>query len=272
MSATRHIQQIISARPATDGDGVSIMRTATNALDPFLMIDELYSDQPLVNGFPSHPHRGMETLTYIREGGFEHRDHMGNRGEIGPNSAQWMSAGRGVIHSELPLAGHSGLHGFQLWINLPAAQKMKAPDYQQVDSVPELTLDGIRLRAIAGQWQFGEQVLASDLSKLAAQARVLCVELPADGAVDIAVANDETALLYLFAGELAENALRPQQLAITSPGELLALRASHQGAKLLVLAGQPIREPVVQYGPFVMNTREQIDQALADYRSGQLAS
>lgn len=270
MQATRQISQVLRAKPATDGDGVSILRTASNLFDPFLMIDEIYSDQPLVNGFPSHPHRGMETLTYMREGGFEHQDHMGNRGQIGANSAQWMSAGRGVMHSELPLAGNTGLHGFQLWINLPAAQKMQAPDYQQLDAVPDITVGGVLLRAVAGSWQFGEAQLHSGLERIAAKARVLCAELPAGSAIDITVDPSEAVALYLFDGALANHALVPHSSGITGAGDTVALIAGEQGAKVLVIAGQPIKEPIVQYGPFVMNTREEIDQALADYRNGTL--
>lgn len=271
MNTIRQIDTLFHPHATTDGDGVSIMRTATARLDPFLMLDELHSSTPLVNGFPSHPHRGIETLTYMRQGGFEHRDHMGNHGIVGANSAQWLSAARGVIHSEMPVASDDGLHGFQLWINLPAARKMQAPAYRQVDGLPQYQLRDGLISAVAGEWQIGKQILTSPLNELAAQARVLCVELHARAMVDIAVDDAETVLLYPFAGELANPTLAQRVLADTTPGNVLALRAGNQGVKLLVLAGVPIGEPVVQYGPFVMNSREEIDQALRNYRDGTLA-
>lgn len=271
MSSQRLISQRYAARPAMDGDGVNILRTANNALDPFLMLDELHSEQALVNGFPPHPHRGIETLTYMRAGGFEHRDHMGNREVIGPNSAQWMSAGRGVIHSEMPVATEAGLHGFQMWINLPAAQKLQPPSYQQADDIPSIQFSGGTATAIAGSWNVGDQSLTSELQQLSASARVLCVELNAQGSVDITVDQQETVLLYVFDGELTSPALAKHIVAATTAGSVLSLQAGASGAKLLVLAGMPIGEPIAQYGPFVMNTREEIDQALADYRNGTLA-
>ncbi len=206
----RTVREIRAAHASRDGDGVAIQRIAGMqhaAMDPILMIDELRSEHraDFAGGFPPHPHRGMQTLTYMKRGGIIHEDNQGNRGEIRGGGAQWMSAGRGIVHSEMPTQDTTGLHGFQLWVNLPRAQKMSAPRYRDVpwQALAHIDGTGFRATAIAGEWQLQ----------------------PAAG-----------------------------------------------GANVLLLRGEPLGEPVAQYGPFVMNTPEEIEQAIADYQSGNFGA
>ena len=277
---TRRIDKILDSRPTSDGDGVKIRRTLglhRHDLDTFLMIDEIRADDAAdyVGGFPPHPHRGIETFTLMFEGGFEHRDHLGHREALRDGGAQWMSTGRGVIHSEMPLLEQGRLHGFQLWVNLPAAQKMKAPEYAQADAaalpVRELP-GGVRAKVFGGRWQLEGEEVASPLGRLAAGARVLELRLPAAGEWRLPTPAEESVLVYVIDGALAgEQAVQAGQTAIFGAGDALALRAGAAGARLLVLAGRPLGEPIAHYGPFVMNTEEEIRQAIADYRAGTLA-
>ncbi|HQQ62944.1 MAG TPA: pirin family protein [Pseudomonadales bacterium] len=278
--STRHVRQILNSRASTDGDGVRIQRTLGEHrydMDPFLMLDEIRSadSADYVGGFPPHPHRGIETLTYMLAGGFVHEDNMGNREELRDGGAQWMSAGRGVIHSELPLIHEGLLHGFQLWINLPAAQKMQPAAYKQAtrDALPSVTLDnGTVLRAFGGSWEIAGKKLVSPLDNFSANARTLDVSLPADTALQIPVVKDDTVLVYVFEGSLQteRGETKKQHLLRYSSGEKLALAAGSEGARVLVLTGTPLGEPIVQYGPFVMNTEAEIRQAVEDYRNNRL--
>ena len=273
----RQIRQILPGRPASDGDGVRILRTLgqhRHDLDPFLMIDEIRSDDAAdyIGGFPPHPHRGIETFTLMLEGGFEHRDHLGHTAALRDGGAQWMSTGRGVIHSEMPLTREGRLHGFQLWVNLPAAQKMKAPEYAQAEAgeLPVATLPGgIIAKAFGGRWTLAGQALASPLDRLAAGARVLELRMPAGSELLLELPPRDAALVRVIDGRLdAGLELQAGQTATFGHGEQLRLRASEAGAHLLLLAGTPLGEPIAHYGPFVMNTEEEIRQAIADYRSG----
>ena len=277
---TRRIDKILDSRPTSDGDGVKIRRTLglhRHDLDPFLMIDEIRADEAAdyMGGFPPHPHRGIETFTLMFEGGFEHRDHLGHQEALRDGGAQWMSTGRGVIHSEMPLAQEGRLHGFQLWVNLPAAQKMKAPEYAQADAaaLPQRELPGgARAKVFGGRWQLEGEEVASPLDRLAAGARVLELALPAGSAATLPVPVGESALVYVIDGALAgEQPVQAGQTAIFGAGDALALHAGQAGARLLVLAGRPLGEPIAHYGPFVMNTEDEIRQAIADYRAGTLA-
>lgn len=273
----RTLQTIIPSHASSDGDGVKIRRIALfdkPVADPFLMLDELGSDNPddYIGGFPPHPHRGMETLTYLRFGALEHRDHLGNRGEIRSGGAQWMSAGRGIIHSEMPSREMSRLHGFQLWINLPAKHKMDAPKYRDVpaDEIAECTLDnGINAKAIAGSWQLNSQELQGPLQDLAAQARYLDLYLPAGSEVTIPIDAGHNALAYVYEGQLETSPAAPEKslLVFNQTGDTLQLQAKSD-TQLLLLTGKAIKEPVAHYGPFVMNTREEIEQAIQDYNNG----
>lgn len=275
----RDITQIIAGQPSVDGDGVrihrvSLMRQA--ATDPFLLLDELRSDDrtDFIGGFPPHPHRGIETLTVMRKGGLIHEDHLGNRGEIRAGGAQWMSAGRGIIHGEMPTLDTDGLHGFQLWINLPAAQKMKAPDYRDVadSEIPVIGAVGWRARIIGGDWQFGGLSGSGPLQTLAAQAAIAELELSPEASVEFTVPDDHTLSLYVFDGALVTpQAVGRGQLAATGEGDRMVLGAGNTGARILLLRGRPLREPIANYGPFVMNTKSEIDQAIQDYKQGRLA-
>jgi redox-sensitive bicupin YhaK (pirin superfamily) len=276
----RHIREIRRAHPSRDGDGVAIQRIAGMqhaGMDPILMIDELRSErrQDFIGGFPPHPHRGMQTLTYLLAGGIIHEDNQGNRGEIRGGGAQWMSAGRGIIHSEMPTVDSRGLHGFQLWVNLPRAEKMSAPRYRDVPATELATLEAgsFRATAIAGHWDLDGQALQGPLTELAAQASVLDLVLAPGGAVTLRAPATESVMGYVYEGGVrqGDTLTGPQHLLVTGPGDRWTLAAGADGLRLLVLRGEPLREPVAQYGPFVMNTAQEIEQAIRDYRNGQFA-
>lgn len=274
----RQVQQILPSRSTSDGDGVRIQRTLgqhRHDMDPFLMLDEIRSvdSADYVGGFPPHPHRGIETLTYMLAGGFVHEDNMGHREELRDGGAQWMSSGRGVIHSELPLIHEGLLHGFQLWINLPAAQKMREPAYKQAtrEELPEATLDnGTVLRSFGGTWEIAGKTLVSPLNNFSANARALDINLPANTALQIAVPHDDTVLAYVFDGTLVtENKnIERQNVVRYGSGSTVELQAGNKGARCLLLTGTPLGEPIAQHGPFVMNTEAEIQQAIEDYRAG----
>jgi redox-sensitive bicupin YhaK (pirin superfamily) len=281
--ANRQIQQILPSRSTSDGDGVRIQRTLgqhRHDMDPFLMLDEIRSvdSADYVGGFPPHPHRGIETLTYMLAGGFVHEDNMGHRKELRDGGAQWMSSGRGVIHSELPLIHEGLLHGFQLWINLPAAQKMREPAYKQAtrEELPQVVLDnGTVLRSFGGTWEVAGKTLVSPLNNFSANARALDVNLPANTALQIAVPHDDTVLAYVFEGSLITESkntetqnIERQNVVRYGSGSTVELQAGKNGARCLLLTGTPLGEPIAQHGPFVMNTEAEIQQAIEDYRAG----
>ena len=277
----REIQQILPARSSRDGDGVRIQRVVgqrQHDLDPFLMVDEIRSDDQAdyVGGFPAHPHRGIETLTYMLSGGFVHQDNFGHRAELRNGGAQWMSTGSGIIHSEMPLIHEGLLHGFQLWINLPAVQKMKAPEYRQAtaEELPAVALrNGGSARVFGGSWLLEGTTVSSPLASMAAAARTLDLQLPAGTQLTLDLPTADTLLAYVYDGSLAAGLLIQQgQLARFSQGEQVTLTAGKQGVRLLLLAGTPLGEPIVQHGPFVMNTEAEIHQAIADYRNGTLTT
>jgi quercetin 2,3-dioxygenase len=270
----RALEQVISAQPAQDGDGVKIHRLAGRrlhqALNPFLMIDEINSDDAAdyIGGFPEHPHRGFETITYMKAGRMRHRDHMGNKGVIGAGDVQWMTAGAGVLHSEMPEQDQGLLHGFQIWLNLPAAEKMKPAAYQELASaaITELSLPkGGMLRVIAGNITVDQQLLQGPLAQASTQPVLLDLQLAANESVDLSFNADNPAQVYVYRG--ATDLITKQQLGIYGKGNNLRLKTGVSGAELLVLSGRPIREPLVQYGPFVMNTAGEIERALQDFQS-----
>ncbi|MEM8561966.1 MAG: pirin family protein [Pseudomonadota bacterium] len=278
----RHIQEVRAAHPSQDGDGVAIHRVAGMrhaAMDPILMIDELRSQNrtDFGGGFPAHPHRGMQTLTYLKQGGIIHEDNLGNRGEIRGGGAQWMSAGRGIIHSEMPTSDTDGLHGFQLWVNLARRDKMSAPQYRDM-SMQELTHakgNGWQATAIAGSWHIaitgddGES-LRGPLNELAQRASILDLSLQPDTVVELRVPDSESVLGYIYDGSVlhAGSDIGFQRLLVTGRGDTWRLQAGTQGASLLVMRGEPLAEPVAHYGPFVMNTPAEIEQALREYQAG----
>lgn len=283
MNATsaRRVTRVIPGQPASDGAGVKLLRslgaTPGLRLDPFLMLDEFYSDDPAdyLAGFPPHPHRGFETITYMLDGHMRHRDHLGNTGDLGPGGVQWMTAGRGIIHEEMPQQTHGRMRGFQLWLNLPAAQKMQPARYRDLapDTIPEVdSADGVRVRVIAGQLGQTPGAVDQQLGTPATAPLYWDLHLPPGTHFESDLPAGHSAFVYLYEGEaaLAQSALRARAVSVLGDKGLLQVTAGTAGARLLLLAARPLREPVVQYGPFVMNTHEQIEQALADYRDGTL--
>lgn len=274
---TRQLQRVINAQPAADGDGVKILRIAGAALsaeiDPFLLLDEIRSEDgaDYVGGFPPHPHRGFETITYMLEGAMRHRDHMGNEGVIGPGDVQWMTAGRGVIHSEMPEQSDGLLHGFQLWLNLPAAQKMQPAAYQEFKrkDIPVVApAEGVRIAVIAGRLELDEIAVTGPVSERSTHPTYLDMELGGGAVIDLPVDPGQTALVRVFAGDI--EGVAHGQMGLYANGDTIRLAAGPDGARLLVLLATPIREPIVQRGPFVMNTPQEIEQAMRDYAQGRL--
>jgi quercetin 2,3-dioxygenase len=273
---TRTISQRVRALEVTEGAGVQVFRSigtpARRNLDPFLMLDHFSSANPddYLAGFPEHPHRGFITLTYMLAGHMEHRDSMGNRGDLGPGGAQWMKAASGIIHSEMPKQIDGLMQGFQLWINLPAAEKMSAPAYRDIPAgeIPVVDDGDARVKVLAGQYADKTGPIVDPHTGLT----YLDVSLKADAAFVRGVGAGEQVFLYLFEGALqtGDQAIPAGHLAVLTDGDQVSLRTGSDGARFLLLAGRPLDEPIVQYGPFVMNTREEIEQAAADYRDGRL--
>ncbi|MFT5073764.1 MAG: redox-sensitive bicupin YhaK (pirin superfamily) [Patiriisocius sp.] len=272
----RKLVQVITAQPTRDGDGVKIHRLAGSGLhqvlNPFLMIDEINSDDAAdyIGGFPEHPHRGFETITYMKAGRMRHRDHMGNEGIIDAGDVQWMTAGAGVLHSEMPEQENGLLHGFQIWLNLPAAEKMKPAAYQEIlsaDIAEQALPDGGMVRVIAGKVHINQQPQQGPLPDISTQPVFLDVQLGPNETVELSFKSDNTAMVYAYKG--GTDVIAQRQLGIYTSGNRLHLRAGSMGAELLVLSGQPINEPLVQYGPFVMNTSEEIERALTDFQNPQ---
>lgn len=288
---TRSLVRIIESMPTSDGAGVKLRRSLGSQrglyVDPFLMLDEFYSDNPedYLAGFPAHPHRGFETVTYMLDGHMRHEDHLGNRGDLGPGDVQWMTAARGIIHSEMPQQSEGRMRGFQLWLNLPSKEKMKPAKYRDIPvrEIPVIELSsGGRVKVIAGAFERDGKntdgpVNRSD-AKIYTDPSYLDVHLPADAEFVAAVARGHSAFLYAYEGSVEIGAagftksLPHRAAGVLSDGDSVRAVAKGEGARFLMLAAKPLGEPVVQYGPFVMNTREEIEQALEDYREGRLAA
>ncbi|WP_024297677.1 pirin family protein [Methylomicrobium lacus] len=282
---TRTLKQVIKAISTVDGGGVKLLRSLGQSqelrLDPFLMLDEFSSMNAgdYIAGFPDHPHRGFETVTYMLDGHMLHQDHLGNRGDLKPGSVQWMTAGRGIIHSEMPQQESGRMRGFQLWVNLPAAEKMKPAAYQDIqpEAIPILSLQGGgRVKIIAGTAEVENQVISGPIQGLSTEPLFLDVRLPAGGHFVHPIAQGHNAFVYVYEGQaeigsMAErHPLETHAAGVLSDGDRIEVHAGKEEAAFLVLAARPLNEPIVQYGPFVMNTRDQIEQAIADYRNGQL--
>jgi redox-sensitive bicupin YhaK (pirin superfamily) len=282
---TRTLKQVINSIPTTDGGGVKLLRSLGQSqalrLDPFLMLDEFSSinADDYIAGFPDHPHRGFETVTYMLDGHMLHQDHLGNRGDLKPGSVQWMTAGRGIIHSEMPQQESGRMRGFQLWVNLPAREKMKPAAYQDVqpEDIPLLNLQGGgQMKIIAGTAQIDNQVISGPIQGLSTEPLFLDVRLPAGGYFVHSIAHGHNAFIYLYEGQAEvgstaeKRPLPAHAVGVLSEGDRMEVHAGKEGASFLALAAKPLHEPVVQYGPFVMTTRDEIEQALADYRNGQL--
>lgn len=280
----RSLHRTLPAVAVSDGAGVKLLRslghTREARLDPFLMLDCFYSDNPedYLAGFPAHPHRGFETVTYMLEGHMLHEDHLGNRGELKSGGAQWMSCGRGIIHSEMPRQESGRMRGFQLWINLPAREKMKPASYRDLapEMIPETPLaDGGLARIIAGTFLHEESATCGPVNGISRNPVFFDIRLPAGSRFSHPLAPTSHAFLYPYQGSLIVDpdgsaaSLAAHQAGILGEGDAVSVLATEPSA-FLVLAADPIGEPIVQYGPFVMNTAEEIDQAITDYRNNTL--
>jgi len=277
----RQIREIVVPQAVVEGAGVRLKRSiATRTLDyvdPFLLFDHFGSDDPAdyLAGFPMHPHRGIETVTYMLAGAVQHRDSLGNAGVIGAGDVQWMTAGGGIMHEEMPQPRQGQMAGFQLWVNLPARLKMSRPRYQEIASVtiPEVRReDGVKIRVIAG----AADGVRGPVTEIAADPTYLDVTVPAHGAFVQPVPRGHSAFAYVFEGEGrfgdgsvgAATAITHPRLVVFADGDFVQVRTGGQPVRFLLVSGQPLNEPIARYGPFVMNTVQEIQQALMDLRNG----
>jgi redox-sensitive bicupin YhaK (pirin superfamily) len=277
----RRIERLVTGQRTSDGAGVKLTRVLTHELqqrlDPFLMLDAFGSDQAddYIAGFPDHPHRGFETVTYMIAGRMRHRDSAGNEGLLENGGVQWMTAGRGVIHSELPEQEEGLMEGFQLWLNLPASHKMQAPWYRdfKAEELPRLrTPSGAAVTVIAGQCQGTAGAVQREFT----EPLYLDIELQAGTSFEHALPDSHNAFVYVYRGQIqiGGGSVPAQKMAILAneAGRDGVAFTAEQDSRLLLIAGRPLREPIVQYGPFVMNSRDEIYQAMADYQAGRLAA
>lgn len=283
-SSAKPVIHVINAMKTSDGAGVSLYRSLGQSqfarLDPFLMLDEFGTENPddYIAGFPSHPHRGFETVTYMLEGHMLHEDHLGNRGDLKSGDVQWMTAGRGIIHSEMPQQSHGAMRGFQLWINLPAKEKMKPASYQDISAsnIPVHSIDGgISIKVIAGELRDGDKVTTGPVQGISTKPIYWDIHLTNGAEFKYPISDEFNIFLYIYEGELeigSQEGIRDftsKQAVILGKGQFVKIKAKSP-AKVLLLAAVPLKEPVVQYGPFVMNTREEIEQAITDYQNNEL--
>ena len=282
---TRNLREVIASIVTSDGAGVRLRRSLGQRpdarLDPFLMLDEFSSENPddYIAGFPSHPHRGFETVTYMLDGHMRHEDHLGHRGELKSGAVQWMTAGRGIIHSEMPQQEQGRLRGFQLWINLPAREKMKDASYRDIqpDQIPTLDIpDGGRIKVIAGTFFLNDHIATGPVQGRSTDPLFLDVSLPAGHSLTHPLDKARNAFVYPYEGRVdigppgASQRLDTHAAGVLTPGDEVTITAAGENVRYILLAGRPLDEPVVQYGPFVMNSREEIEQAIRDYQNGEL--
>lgn len=278
MAETRKVKHVWSSRPTIEGAGVHLKRAfgfeEVPSLDPFLLLDDFHSNKSsdYVNGFSWHPHRGIETITYVLHGEVEHGDSMGNKGIIRPGEVQWMTAGSGIIHQEMPKGRKDGLlWGFQLWANLPATHKMMAPRYQEVKSsqIPEVSLDsGARIKVVCGR----VHGVSGPVRDIVTDPEYLDITVPAGSSFRHFIKKGHTALAYIIDGkgyfDGSGRLFGPENLILFEDGEELSVAAGNTPLRFLLVSGKPIGEPVAWYGPVVMNTREELDTAFAEYENG----
>ena len=282
----RAVERIVEPQSVLEGAGVRLKRTIASAaldyLDPFLLLDHFGSDNPedYIRGFPMHPHRGIETVTYMLAGMVQHRDSIGNAGVIGAGDVQWMTAGGGIMHEEMPQPGGGGpassnrLAGFQLWVNLPTRHKMTRPRYQEIAAarIPEIERGGIRIKVIAGQ----VDGIRGPVTEIVADPTYLDVSIPPQSAFVQPIARGHTAFAYPFEGQAAFGITSTGEgeiicapaLVVFGDGDAVEVRTGSQAVRFLLVSGLPLGEPIARWGPFVMNTREEIEQALRDLRNG----
>jgi hypothetical protein len=271
----RQVERLVDGRATSDGAGVKLTRVLTHdlqhRLDPFLMLDAFKSEDPkdYIGGFPDHPHRGIETVTYMLAGQMRHHDSAGNSGLIGPGGAQWMTAGSGLIHSELPEQEHGSMEGFQLWLNLPSHRKMAPPHYRDIpsDSIPEFVEDnGTKVRVIAGS----SHGVEGAMTRPETEPLYLDVHLAAGGTFEQTLPPTHNAFLYVYRGSASvSGATVPERsMAILSNDSDSVGVSATEPSRFILVAGKPLKEPIAQYGPFVMNTQDEIEQTLRDYREG----
>jgi len=276
MNKSRTILKIIEPQLVLEGAGVLLRRSIfprqSNEHDPFLLFDHFAFNNPLegpIRGFPMHPHRGIETVTYMLDGSVNHRDSLGNAGMIGPGDVQWMTSGRGILHEEMPRRNESGnIHGFQLWVNLPAAQKMDPPRYQEVSAsaIPVINQDGATIRLVAGELNG----ISGPVTEIAASPLYMDVKLAPASKFIYPIPRGHTALAYVFegTGEFSSEVIESVSMVVfNDDGDQVEVK-SESGVQFMLIAGAPFKEPIVPYGPFVMNTVEEIQQAITELRNG----
>jgi len=277
-TTVRKIAKVIEPQPVVEGAGVRLKRSigtrTLDHVDPFLLLDDFTSKNPAdyQAGFPLHPHRGIETVTYLLAGAVRHKDTLGNSGEIGAGEVQWMTAGRGILHEEMPQARPEGIAGFQLWVNLPAKLKMNAPRYQNISAneIPEVRRDnGATIRIIAGS----VDGVTGPISGIAAEPTYLDVALAPGGSFIHSIPRGHAAFAYLFEGAARfggddSSAVTGPCLVVLGDGDSVDVRVDNSPARFLLVLGKPLNEPIARYGPFVMNTREEIEQALRELQQG----
>lgn len=276
MNNPRKISQIIEPQNAIEGAGVKLRRSiapkVSNEFDPFLLFDHFAFNDPIegpIRGFPYHPHRGIETVTYMLEGSTHHRDSLGNQGLIGPGDVQWMSSGRGILHEEMPRRGESGnIYGFQLWVNLPSHLKMSAPRYQEVTAatIPTYEKDGVKIRVVTGT----VDNVTGPVQDIAASPLYMDVELAPASEWRFPIPSGHTALAYIFEGEgvFSGETVNAIRLIKFSNGDYITAQTENDSVRFMLIAGAPFKEPIVPYGPFVMNTLEEIQETLRELRNG----
>lgn len=277
----RRLQKIVPGMPTSDGGGVSLLRVIgtpmLDFIDPFLMLDEFKNTDPnaYVAGFPDHPHRGFETVSYMKKGRMRHRDSVGNEGVIHDGGVQWMTAGRGVIHSEMPEQNEGMLWGYQLWVNLPAEQKMVEPEYQDIqsDGIPEIEADGLKVRIMAGNYKPQNGPVMAGASQTRWPVSYMDVLAKPETYFTHEAPDGHNALIFVYEGavEIDGQQVDTHRLAILSQEGSITVKSGSKGAGFLVMTGQPIGEPVAKMGPFVMNTQEELRQAVMDFRAGRFA-
>jgi len=277
----RQVERLVQGMATSDGAGVKLTRVLTHdlqrRLDPFLMLDAFGTDNAddYIAGFPDHPHRGFETVTYMLEGRMRHRDSAGNEGLLGTGGVQWMTAGRGVIHSELPEQQEGRMEGFQLWLNLPGRDKMRDPWYRDIPAteIPEVALPGGLVRVIAGD----SHGVSGAMQRETTEPLYLDFHLQPGAAIEQAIPTGHNAFLYVYRGDVRFQtgckvpAGRMAILANTPGADGVRFEAGEEGARLILIAGKPLNEPIAQYGPFVMNTEGELLQAVRDFQAGRFA-